>query len=116
MVYSCVLYFHMANLNNLFNSEDSLVFAVAFLMSTKYIYLSKNGKAPIETVNLVLLTKYNDFTKDIIIWLTTLMIAEKISQEYMFKAFIYFLSILASTCKMDLPRSSDSRKPGRHGL
>ena len=98
MIYSLVLYFHMANMNNLFNSEDAMVFTVTLLMSTKYIGLVKNGKVSQELTTSVCYGKVNDIIRDLLLWYLIKTLSDTITNDFLFKGAVYILSIVISTC------------------
>jgi hypothetical protein len=103
VIYSLVLYFHMANMNNLFNSDDAMVFTVTLLMSTKYIGLSKNGKASPELTTSVCYGKVNDLIRDLLLWYLIKSLSDSITNDFVFKGAVYILSIVISTCSRDWP-------------
>jgi len=96
-----VLYFHMANMNNLFNSDDAMVFTVTLLMSTKYIGLSKNGKVTQEMTALVCYGKVNDIIRDLLLWYLIKSLSDSVTNDFVFKGGVYILSIIISTCSFD---------------
>ena len=61
----------MANLNNMFNSDDSMTFTIILLMIVKYVVMVKGGSMSHEIIQNLMANKFSDFWRDL--WLTAVM-------------------------------------------
>lgn len=101
VAYTCVIFFHMANLNNMFNSEDSMAFTITLLMTTKYITVNKGGSLHNETVVSVISSKLSDFTRDLILTLMIVLLGGQPSKSTVVKMAAYLLTLFCCICMLD---------------
>lgn len=92
----------MANLNNMFNSDDSMAFTITLLMTTKYITLNKGGNLSDSVIGSVLSNKFSDLVRDG--FLTSMIIALQgfPSKSCMIKIGVYFATLYCCICSIEL--------------
>ena len=90
----------MANLNNMFNSEDSMAFTITLLMTTKYITLSKGGGLNNDTIVNVMSAKLSDFVRDISVTFMILLLGGQPSKSTLIKMVTYFFALFCCICKL----------------
>ena len=90
----------MANLNNLFNSEESLSFTITILMTTKYIVLNKGGNLSQDVINNVLGSKFSDFWRDFFLALIYSILSGTLTSGFMLKGGIYFMTLFLCICNL----------------
>ena len=99
----------MANLNNLFNSDDSMAFTITLLMTTKYITINKGPQISDSAVSAVISAKLSDLCRDLSLTLLAVCLSGWPSSGSLVKMGVYFGTLYACLCS--LPSPSPAGRP-----
>lgn len=88
----------MANLNNMFNSDNSMAFTITLLMTTKYITLNKAGPLSESTISSVISAKMSDLVRDLGVTAMIAALSGNVTSSSWVKIAVYFGTLYISIC------------------